>query len=281
MNFQQYSSFHQIVIILIIINVAISLMSFGNIRMFEKLKFRIGDILEGKQYYRIFSAAFVHGGYVHLFFNMYVLYIFGNVMEYFISIPEFLAIYFISLIIGNLVPLYINRNQYNYSAVGASGAVSGILYASIYFVPTEISINFVPAWIFGILYLAYSIYASKKNNDNIGHDAHIGGAISGLVIVYMLKPEYLMKNWVYLIGLLLPISYYVFTFLKSNKISLKANKERKPNYSNRSIDDLYNFNRTKKIRELNEILEKVDKYGLDSLSKAESVRLDELSKELS
>ena len=137
MDFQSYSAFMQVVIIIIVINVAISLMAFGNIRTFEKLKFRIGDILgNNKEYYRLITAAFVHVNYFHLFLNMFVLYSFSQALEYKgASVLQFLTIYFVSLIIGNLLPLFIHKNNYNYSAVGASGAVSGILYASIYLFP--------------------------------------------------------------------------------------------------------------------------------------------------
>lgn len=290
MNFQSYSSFEQVVFIIIIINIAFSLMAFGNIRIFEKLKFRIGDILGNKEYGRLLSSAFIHGSYMHLFLNMYVLHSFSQALGYFITVPQYLAIYFVSLIIGNLLPLFIHRNESNYSAVGASGAVSGILYASIYFMPFgKIGIIFIPfgisSWMFGILYLIYTVWAAKKGNDNIGHDAHFGGAVAGLLIAFLIKPEIAYENWMIILAMMAPIAYFLFDVFKGGSggnllKNFKRLDNEKSNYSNRSVDDLYNFDQTKKIRELNELLEKVNEKGLINLSDAEKSRLDTLSKEL-
>ena len=290
MNFQNYSSFEQVVFIIIIINVAFSLMAFGNIRIFEKLKFRIGDIIGNKEYGRILSSAFIHGSYMHLFLNMYVFHSFSKALGYFVTVPEFLAIYFVSLIIGNLLPLFIHRKDYNYSAVGASGAVSGILYASIYFMPFgKIGIIFIPfgidSWMFGFLYLVYTVWAAKKGTDNIGHDAHFGGAVIGLLIAFMIKPEDAFKNWIIIVAMMAPIVYFLFDVFKGTKgenllSSFKRLNKGGSKYSNRSVDDLYNYDRTKQIRELNELLEKVDEKGLINLSDSEKKRLDNLSKEL-
>ena len=279
---QNFNSFQQIVLIIIIINVAFSLMGFGNIRHFEKMKFRIGDILGNKEYYRIISSAFLHGSYFHLFLNMFVLYSFSFALERYISIPVYLAIYFGSLILGNLLPLFIHKNNPNYSAVGASGAVSGVLYASIYFNPFGmLYIYFIPMtnWIFGILYLVYTVWAAKKSNDNIGHDAHFGGATAGLVMAFFIMPEIAFKNWLIILAMFVPIIYFLYDVFKNNK-GLKPFIKSQANHSDRAIDDLYNYNRTKKIREFNELLDKVNSKGIESLSTFEKERLDRLSKEL-
>lgn len=290
MNFQNYSSFEQVVFIIIIINIAFSLMAFGNIRIFEKLKFRIGDILGNKEYGRLLSSAFIHGSYMHLFLNMYVLHSFSKALGYFITVPQYLAIYFVSLIIGNLLPLFIHRNNSNYAAVGASGAVSGILYASIYFMPFgKIGIIFIPfgidSWMFGILYLIYTVWAAKKSNDNIGHDAHFGGAVAGLLIAFFIKPEIAFENWMIILAMMAPIAYFLFDIFRGSNgsdllSSFKRLDKEGSKYSNRSVDDLYNYNHTKKIREMNELLEKVNEKGLNSLSVSEKNRLDDLSKDL-
>jgi len=257
-------------------------MGFGNIRHFEKMKFRIGDILGNKEYYRIISSAFLHGSYFHLFLNMFVLYSFSFALERYISIPVYLAIYFGSLILGNLLPLFIHKNNPNYSAVGASGAVSGVLYASIYFNPFGmLYIYFIPMtnWIFGILYLVYTVWAAKKSNDNIGHDAHFGGATAGLVMAFFIMPEIAFKNWLIILAMFVPIIYFLYDVFKNNK-GLKPFIKSQANHSDRAIDDLYNYNRTKKIREFNELLDKVNSKGIESLSTYEKERLDSLSKEL-
>lgn len=274
------------VYLIIMLNVILSLMAFGNIRLFESLKFRIGDILDQKQYYRLISSAFIHGGYFHLFLNMYVLYSFSFFLQHFISVPQYLMIYFGSLIVGNLLPLFIHKNETNYSAVGASGAVSGILYASIFFHPEgTLYLYFIPVknWIFGILYLVYTLYGMKKNNDNIGHDAHFAGAVMGLFIAMLIKPENITEYGMIIGAMMLPIAYYIFTLFQTEDVLSgfkRFDKNESGNYSNRSIDDLYNYSTAKKKAELNELLEKVNKNGIDSLSKYQRDRLEDLSKEL-
>ena len=287
MNFQAYSSFQKVVVIIIIINVAISFMAFGNFRTFEKLKFRIGDILgKNKEYYRLFTSAFVHGGYLHLAINMFVLHSFAAALEYKgVGILQFLIIYFVSLIIGNLLPLYIHRNNNDYSAVGASGAVSGVLYASIYLLPFHnLELYFIikiPAWIFGILYLFYTVWAAKKGNDNIGHDAHFGGAVAGLLLIMYYFPDNMFINWKIILAMFIPIVYFLYdTFLTKKTGSNYSFTNIGTTTSNRKIDDLYNVNRKNKIIELNEILDKVREKGLENLTTLEKNRLESLSKEL-
>ncbi len=286
---QQYSPFELTVFGLILFNVIFSAMAFGNYRRFEQLKFNVGAILNDKEYYRMISSSFIHGSWFHLGINMYVLYMFSGSLSFFTTIPSFLLIFFASMLISHFVSLFVNRHKSYYSAVGASGAVSGVLYASIYFMPnTPLHIIFIPfvefpAWSFGVLYMIYSIYAAKKNNDNIGHDAHIGGAIAGLIIAFILSPENAFQNWKIILAMMAPVVYYIFTMFQTQDILSnfkRIDKGEVGNYSNRSIDDLYNEGRTLQIRELNELLEKVKENGLDSLSKNEKDRLDFLSQEL-
>ena len=280
------NSYQFTVYLIIAVNVILSFMAFGNIRLFESLKFRIGDIIGGKQYYRLITSAFIHGGYFHLFINMYVLYSFSFFLQNFVTIPQYLMIYFGSLIVGNLLPLFIHKNDYNYSAVGASGAVSGVLYASIFFYPLgTLYLYFIPIknWIFGILYLVYTLYGMKKNDDNIGHDAHFAGAVMGLLIAMLIKPENIGEYGLIIVGLMLPVAYYIFTLFQTQDVLsnfTRLDKGEKSNYSNRSIDDLYNYSKVKKEAELNALLEKVNKIGLDNLTKYERDRLEDLSKEL-
>lgn len=280
------NSYQFTVYLIIAVNVILSVMAFGNVRLFESLKFRIDDIIGGKQYYRLITSAFIHGGYFHLFINMYVLYSFSFFLQNFVSIPQYLMIYFGSLIVGNLLPLFIHKNDSNYSAVGASGAVSGVLYASIFFYPLgTLYLYFIPVknWIFGILYLVYTLYGMKKNNDNIGHDAHFAGAVMGLLIAMLIKPENIAEYGLIIVGLMLPVAYYIFTLFQTPDILsnfTRLDKGEKANYSDRSIDDLYNYSKVKKEAELNALLEKVKKSGLDNLTTYERDRLDVLSREL-
>ncbi|MCK0179940.1 rhomboid family intramembrane serine protease [Flavobacteriaceae bacterium S0862] len=197
-----------ITIIIIAANILVSLKGFNDFSFFEKYKFNIGGIRRGEQV-RMLSSGFLHVDEMHLFFNMFTLYFFANpVLQ--LGTFNFVLIYFGSLVFGNLLSFYFHKNEYHYSAVGASGAVTGILYAAIllnpgmklymFFIPIPI-----PAYLFGIGYLLYSIYGMKKRIGNIGHDAHFGGAIGGYVITLILAPWLFTEHLFMVILLAIPI----------------------------------------------------------------------------
>lgn len=186
-------------VLIIIANVLFSYSGFTNAELFRKYKFQVGDIIYHKEFVRLISSGFLHGDWMHLIFNMYSFYVFNSILEPYIGSMTMLIIYFGSLIGGNLLSLFIQRNNNYYSAIGASGAVSGIIFSAIVLYPgIEIYLMFIPigipSWLFGILYVLYSMYGMKSANDNIGHEAHLGGAISGMLIAGMLFPEALLNN---------------------------------------------------------------------------------------
>lgn len=276
-----------IVYTLIGINVVLSFMAFNNMSLFQKLKFHVGSIKQNKEYYRFISSAFLHGDLTHLLFNMIALYSFGLVMKYFIGPIEFTVLYFVSLLVGNALAYFYNKDNNAYSAVGASGAVSGVVFASILFYPFgDIIFIFlpffpIPSWIFGILYLLYTVYGMNKQNDNIGHEAHLGGAVAGVVLAILFDFNAAMANW-WLTLLLLAIPAIIF-FINPNKRKSSStfkiyNEDVKQ--TKRSVDDLYYNKEFEKEKELDALLDKVGKDGLGSLSYSERKRLDELSKEL-
>jgi membrane associated rhomboid family serine protease len=123
----------------------------------------------------------------------------------------------LSLVVGNLLSLYLHKNEYHYSAVGASGAVMGVIYSAILLGPLTSTIYFMPAWLFGLLYLFYSIYGMRKRVGNIGHDAHFGGAIAGYLITIAFKPG-LIDERLWLIGLLAIPILVLFVLYKLGKI---------------------------------------------------------------
>ena len=135
-----------------------------------------------------------------------------------VSIVSFLIIYFVSLFFGNWLTYNIYKKRLNYNAVGASGAVMGVLYSYIILNPYEILYLFaivpIPAFVFGIGYLFYSVYSMKNLNDNIGHEAHLGGAIAGLIITTLLQPKLLIDNFFVAVLLLIPIVYF---YIKNRK----------------------------------------------------------------
>lgn len=210
------------VIIIIIANVLFSMKGFNDQHFFNKNKFQIEPIKNG-EYLRMFTSAFLHVDMQHLIFNMLTLYFFADKVINEIGVVKFLIIYFGSLLFGNLLTLNFHKNNLYYSAVGASGAVMGILYAAIMLFP-EMRIGFffipipIPAYIFGIGYLLYSIYGMKKSLGNIGHTAHIGGAIAGYILTILLIPSVLQTNMRMVVILAIPI-VLLFVFEKKLKLN--------------------------------------------------------------
>ncbi|WP_191859885.1 rhomboid family intramembrane serine protease [Hanstruepera ponticola] len=210
-----------VTIIIIAANVIISFKGFNDYGFFDKYKFNVGGVRRGEQI-RLFSSGFLHVDNAHLFFNMFTLYFFADVVIAYLGNIKFLIVYLGSLLLGNLLSLVFHKNEYHYSAVGASGAVTGIIYSAILLRPDMSLYMFfipipIPAYIFGIGYLLYSIYGMKRQIGNIGHDAHFGGAIGGYVITLILA-SWLFKENLLMIGLLaLPI-ILLFVLKKTGKL---------------------------------------------------------------
>ncbi|MDO9512535.1 MAG: rhomboid family intramembrane serine protease [Bacteroidales bacterium] len=191
-------------LIIIALTSIISLLAFSQRDLFARLQFNAYLIKNSNQSWRFLSYGLIHADWVHLMVNMFVLYSFGQIVEahYQILFETKGLFYFGLLYIGSLgmsvVPAYgKNKENIHYNAVGASGAVSAIVFTSILFQPlSKIYFFFIPigipAIIFGILYLWYSWYMSKKNIDNIGHDAHFWGAIFGIVFTIAIKPSIIL-----------------------------------------------------------------------------------------
>lgn len=212
---------HIILLTLIGITVLTSLIGFNDISFFRKYEFHIGSIRAG-EHIRMFSSAFLHADWGHLFFNMFTLFMFAPVVISYLDSFTFMVIYFGSLVFGSLLTLLFHKDDYSYRAIGASGAVTGVLYASIllnpdmnlylFFIPIPI-----PAYLFGLGYLLYSIYGMKAKNDNIGHTAHFGGAIGGYLITIIKQPALLTDNTFIVVLLAVPI-VILFVLAKIGKL---------------------------------------------------------------
>ncbi|WP_445957157.1 rhomboid family intramembrane serine protease [Yeosuana sp.] len=210
-----------VTIIIIAANIIISFKGFSDFGFFEKYKFNVGAVRRGEQF-RLFSSGFLHADSAHLFFNMFSFYVFANVVIGYLGVLSFIIIYVGSLLLGNLLSLYFHKDEYHYSAVGASGAVMGIIYSAILLQPgMSLYIFFIPipipAYVFGIGYLLYSIYGMKNRIGNIGHDAHFGGAIGGYVITLVLAP-WLFKEDLLMIALLAIPIVLLFILKKAGKM---------------------------------------------------------------
>ena len=187
---------------ILLITAAVSILSFSRPRMFEVLKFSPYDVWHEREWHRMLSYGLVHGGWGHLIFNMITLLCFGRIVEQYFAAAFgdttgpvlYVVLYVTALAVSSIGDLVKFRNDPYYSAVGASGAVSAILFACILFEPRMgiyiylIPIP-VPAYIFAPLYLVYCIVMSRKNVDNIGPSAHFWGAVYGLVFPFLLRPD--------------------------------------------------------------------------------------------
>ena len=201
-----------VLIIIIAATALISFIAFSNQPLFEKYKFNVGAITNNREYIRLISAGFLHGDMMHLFFNMLTLFFFGPLVVQVYGEINFLIIYFAAIVLGNLFSLYLYKAQPWYSAIGASGGVSGILFAAVAIDPVGIYVNFIPGFLFGTLYFGYSVYMmlNPKPHDNIGHAAHLGGAAFGLVFAVALQPEIARSNALYLGIMSLPLLYMAY-----------------------------------------------------------------------
>lgn len=200
-------------LVVIAINVLVSFKGFSDQSFFNKYKFNISDIKGGSQF-QIFTSGFLHVDTGHLFVNMLTLYFFANVLIYNLGAIAFILIYLGSLLLGNLLSYFFHKDDSNYTAVGASGAVMGVLYSAILLQPDmTLGLFFVipmPAYVFGIGYLFYTIYGMKRRSDNIGHDAHFGGATGGYLLTMIFAPWVFETHLLMVILLAIPIVILFF-----------------------------------------------------------------------
>ncbi|MCP4437641.1 MAG: rhomboid family intramembrane serine protease [Aureispira sp.] len=187
--------------ILVVATVFVSYRAFNDQTLYWRMMFTPSRIQQHGEWYRFLSAGLIHANWMHLIFNAFVLFEFGKTVEilyrmYFGSLGMilYLALYVLGLVAASTYTFFKHRYHDGYHALGASGAVSGIVFAFILFIPTaELTLIFlpfvkIPAIIMGIGYLLYSSYMSKNGTDNIGHDAHFWGSVWGFVFTGLLKP---------------------------------------------------------------------------------------------
>lgn len=200
---------------IIIITTGISLYTMQKPQILHRLMMNPYLITSRGQYYRLISSGFIHRDHMHLIFNMFSFYFFGTQLEYiFLEIfgsagwMHFIALYVSGIVVSDIPNVLKNRNNKNYNSLGASGAVSAVVFACILFLPLrDICIYGVlcfPGFVMGVLYLIYSFYSSKKSKDNINHDAHLYGALFGVAYCLVFYPHSLtiflqqMGEWKFL-----------------------------------------------------------------------------------
>lgn len=192
-----------ITLYLILITSALSIWAFTDRGLMDKLIFSPYAISRGNEHWRFLTSGFLHANWMHLFFNMFVLYFFGRVVEryYQMAFGEqatlfYLLLYGLGIVCSSIFTYFRHKDDPTYRSLGASGAVSSVLFASIIFQPLqEMCLYFIlclPSIIFGVAYLVYSVYMGRKGQDNVNHDAHFFGAVFGIVFTIVLEPEVVM-----------------------------------------------------------------------------------------
>jgi len=203
-----------IVLAIIGVTALVSFLSFGENDLFQRLEFNLTQVRQG-QVYRLLSSALVHVSLEHLLFNMITLYFFADQVVIGLGREQFLIIYLASALAGGLLSYAFHFREPEYRAVGASGAVTGILYSAILLNP-ELTLFIIPipvpipAYVFGIGYLLYSLYGMRTRKDNIGHSAHFGGAIGGYGLTILMRPAILGSSLNMVLLLALPILLLLF-----------------------------------------------------------------------
>jgi len=176
------------------ITIAISLIAFSNDELYDKMILHPYNVSRGKSVYTLITSGFIHADYMHLFFNMLSYFFFAFTLERTFGHWQFALLYMVSMVLSDLPSVAKHKNDIWYRSLGASGAISAVIFSAILFNPLGKMMILIlpipiPAVLFGILYLIYCSYASKRGQDNINHDAHLFGALSGIMITVILVPQ--------------------------------------------------------------------------------------------
>jgi membrane associated rhomboid family serine protease len=271
-----------IALLIIAVTVFISWKGFKDHRFLDALTFEVEKVLVYKDYKRVVTSGFVHLGWLHLIMNMITLLFFSSALAGALGVFKFLLIYFGSLIGGNLLALFIHRNHSDYSSVGASGAVNGIIFASIALFPgMSVGLFFIPipSWLFGMIYIGLSIWAIRSKRDHVGHEAHLGGALTGMLIAILMQPSALLNNYITILLILVPTIAFLYFIVTRPHILLMDNftKSRRNQYT---IDHKYNVDKKQQEQDIDRILEKINQRGIKSLTAKEKALLHEYSKSI-
>jgi membrane associated rhomboid family serine protease len=192
----EYLNMAPVASIIFVITIAASLLAFSNESLYGKMMLHPYSVYRKKNVFALITSGFIHKDWMHLFFNMLSYYFFAFQLEVYIGHWQFGVLYIASLIISDLPSVAKHKNDYGYHSLGASGAVSAVVFRYIIYSPmTRMMIMPIPipipAILFGVLYLIYCHYASKHARDNVNHDAHLFGALCGVFITAILHPEIL------------------------------------------------------------------------------------------
>ena len=274
-------------ILILLVTAAVSFIGFKRSDIWERLMFKPEAILRQKQFERMLTSGLIHADWAHLGMNSLTLYLFGRNIEAHYGALTLVGIHLVSIFGGSVLSLILHRHHADYRALGASGGVSGVVFASVFLLPDyRISMMLLPIWIppyvYAVIFLVASFIAHRRQTDNIGHDAHLGGAIIGLLFATVLYPHMVFAApWMF--ALVLGLSLAVLVILirdPAQLMDLRFNFGSRPKSSERYQRYDESRERREKMEEIDRLLEKVSSGGLQSLSASERKKLERLSKEI-
>jgi membrane associated rhomboid family serine protease len=189
----QYLNETPVASIIFIFTIITSIYAFNDHQLYGKFMLHPYSVAKGKKWYTLISSGLIHADWMHLFFNLFTFYAFAFKLEVLIGHWQFGLLYFASMILSDIPSVIKHKDHFWYNSLGASGAISAVLFSFILFYPlSALRIFPIPidiyAIVFGVLYLVYCYYMSKQSKDNINHDAHLFGALAGMMITVILVP---------------------------------------------------------------------------------------------
>ncbi len=270
-------------LLLIISNIFCSVQGLNDRPSFDRFNVNVDSILFGKEYRRLITSGFFHVNWLQLAINIASICFFTEGLELHLGGAKYLLVYFAGLLGGNLFALIVHRHHPTYTAVGATGAITGIIFATIVLFPAFqigfMGIHFsIPAWFYGFLFVLFSIYGIKSTKHNIGHEAHLAGGLAGLMMALLLDPTSLTKNYLTIIAIAIPTLFFIFIIITRPMFILIDNQFY---YQQIRSSRLERFQLSEKIdqeQEIDLILEKIHRNGIKSLTKVEKEKLDFYSK---
>jgi membrane associated rhomboid family serine protease len=196
----EYFNIAPVASVIFVFTIITSLYAFYDHSIYGKFMLHPYSVSKGQNVYTLITSGLVHADWMHLFFNMFTFYAFAFTLERLMGSWQFGLLYFLGLVLSDLPTVIKHKDHFNYNSLGASGAISAVLFSYILFNPmSKIYIMFIPigipAVVFGILYLIYCAYASRNSRDHINHDAHFFGALTGLIFTIIFVPG-ILQNFI-------------------------------------------------------------------------------------
>ena len=273
-------------IVISAITAVATLFAFRRPNIKERWMFKPEAILRHKEYERMLTSGLIHADWMHFGLNAVSFYSFGQVIEVIYGWKSLLLVYVSSILGGSLLSLIIHRHH-EYRALGASGGVCGVIFASIFLLPggaiSMIMIPLpIPAYLYAVIFLVVSFVGHRRQLGNIGHDAHLGGAIVGLLVATAMYPD-LVFAAPWMLALVLGLSVAILLMLLLDPLHLlerRLDPLQAPALGERNRRYAENRARNQKTAEVDRLLEKVSASGLQSLSETERKKLEQFSKEI-